>query len=310
MNENILVTQEQLDNAKWSDNIPIKCQFCGKQLLRTKRNIMQSLRTNGLISCNSRCKKSQEVTKIYNCKTCGKIVKRNINFVGKNVFCSSSCNAKYSSKTVKRTWITEEWKKNISDKMKIKTKLNPKGFHINPNREKQKQTWRQKYPRKLFICKECKKEFEAPASSNRKYCSHECSFKNNYHPNSTKVHKAIYKNQKLDSGAELIFVKLLDQKNISWMKNTTQFFTFIDETGKVRKYYPDFFLSEYNLWIEIKGKRYKRPDDNLRLKSVGNIKRIYSTELKDPSIIEKTLAPYRSVDLLTTARRAVMLPLH
>lgn len=33
-------------------------------------------------------------------------------------------------------------------------------------------------------------------------------------------------------------------------------------------YIPDFYLPEYNIWIEIKGQRYIREDNELRRKSV------------------------------------------
>lgn len=88
----------------------------------------------------------------------------------------------------------------------------------------------------------------------------------------------------MDSGAELVFAKFLDNHDVTWIKNTTTFFlyTFNNKTGK---YYPDFFLPDINMWVEIKGKRYIREGDDQRLASVGNIIRIMSTDLKDPNYI-------------------------
>ena len=91
----------------------------------------------------------------------------------------------------------------------------------------------------------------------------------------------------MDSGAELAFAQLLDKHNIRWIKNSKIFFTFVDSTGKQRKYYPDFYLEEYDSWVEIKGKRYIREDDNLRLKAVDNIELIMSDDIKLPKCVGK-----------------------
>lgn len=90
----------------------------------------------------------------------------------------------------------------------------------------------------------------------------------------------------MDSGAERAFAELLDANNIEWSKNNTLSFPFIDSKGEARKYFPDFYLPEYDYWVEIKGKRYVRTDDHLRLKAVGNnIELIMSHDIRLPSCI-------------------------
>lgn len=163
--------------------------------------------------------------------------------------------------------------------------------HNNPKRAKPKQhnpiKKENRNPKIIISCKECGDNIAVPSwEKSRKYCSVECSNKNKYHPNSIKKHTSIYKGYKMDSGAELAFAQLLDSHNITWIKNSTKFFTFIDSKGVVRKYYPDFYLTEYDHWVEIKGKRYIREDDDLRLKSVGdNIELIMSHDIRLPSVI-------------------------
>lgn len=73
----------------------------------------------------------------------------------------------------------------------------------------------------------------------------------------------------MDSGAELVFAQQCDLHQIRWHKNTTQYFVFVDSAGKASKYYPDFYLEQYDVWVEIKGRRYIRPDDELRRAAVG-----------------------------------------
>lgn len=138
----------------------------------------------------------------------------------------------------------------------------------------------------LSICPECKVTFSFKSYNKKKYCSRNCSNKNAYHPNSTRVHRCIYNGHKLDSGAEKLFAVLLDDNNITWTKNTEQFFSFIDSKGKSRKYYPDFYLPDYDFWVEIKGKRYVREDDDLRRAAVGdNIELIMSHQMRLPRCI-------------------------
>lgn len=73
----------------------------------------------------------------------------------------------------------------------------------------------------------------------------------------------------MDSGAELIFTQQCELLKIHWHKNTTQYFIFTDSNNQQRKYYPDFYLKDYDIYVEIKGKRYVRPDDELRRACVG-----------------------------------------
>jgi hypothetical protein len=162
--------------------------------------------------------------------------------------------------------------------------------YFNSSRKKPKTIYNKKHGRQRRIiiqCSECKSDFSViPSGKNRKYCSVGCSNKNKYHPGSNKKHTSIYKGYKMDSGAELAFAKLLDSHNISWIKNSSKFFTFTDSKGILRKYYPDFYLQEYDYWVEIKGKRYIREDDDLRLMSVGdNIELIMSYDIKLPKIV-------------------------
>ena len=82
----------------------------------------------------------------------------------------------------------------------------------------------------------------------------------------------------MDSGAELAFAQLLDKNNICWVKNSTTFFEYLP--GK--KYYPDFYLPAYSQWIEIKGPKYVRPNDDIRWVSVKDLEVIWSNDIKLP----------------------------
>lgn len=143
-------------------------------------------------------------------------------------------------------------------------------------------------------CEICNTDFlwDAISGGSKRHCKNEKCFKQFKHnvrkgktggfrPNSTIVHRSIYNNQQMDSGAELAFAQLLDKHYISWQKNSTIFFEYLP--GK--KYYPDFYLPVYNQWIEIKGKKYVRDDDNIRWASVPGLEIIWSHDIKLPKCV-------------------------
>lgn len=216
-----------------------------------------------------------------NCLNCETELK-----IGQKKFCGLSCAAKHRNKN--QNW-DEVWTEEKRKAAAEKTKANKKGFLANPKLfgakgGKRNLNTTRELIRIELVCQQCLNKFSVfPYQKLRKYCSRTCSNLNNYHPNSTKVHRKIYKNIQFDSGAEVAFAKLLDGHNIEWLKNKSTFFTFTSHDGKTCKYYPDFFLPKYNWWVEIKGKRFVRIDDDLRLAAVGNIERMYSTQLKLPA---------------------------
>ena len=59
-----------------------------------------------------------------------------------------------------------------------------------------------------------------------------------------------YKGVLLDSTWELNLAKVLDKKGIRWTRPTP--LKYIDKEGKVRNYFPDFFLPDYDLYLDPK----------------------------------------------------------
>ena len=87
--------------------------------------------------------------------------------------------------------------------------------------------------------------------------------------------KVLYKDVLLDSKWELEFVKWCDSQNIIWERNNTPFE--YEWTGP-RLYFPDFFLSEYDMFVEVKG--YARDRDYAKWNAVPNLIVIKYTEIK------------------------------
>lgn len=197
--------------------------------------------------------------------------------VNKQKFCSRSCSAKFNNAL--RAPMSQQTK----DKISASAKANPVGFAANASAfggDKKSHT------RLTLQCLECSLDFEVQARlKHRKYCSESCSNKNKRHENSNRKLRSVYKGYQMDSGAELAFAQLLDQYGINWEKNSSRSFPFVDSKGKDRLYYPDFYLPDHDHWIEIKGKRYIREDDQLRLAAVGNIELMMSNAIRLPKCV-------------------------
>ena len=234
------------------------CKNCG--------NTFTKIFDSNRVQCSEKCRKEFRIKnkkiKIKRTKVCPKC--NNLHETS-GIFCSRSCANSRGARN-------EEFKKQARDF----ALANPRGWAVNGRRSNPnvataaaKAKWAKL--RLTLLCKECGSAFDVTQSGRfRKYCSVLCSNKNKYHINSNKKKTCFYKGFRMDSGAELIFAQQCDLLGIKWRKNTTQAFTFINSIGKSSKYYPDFFLEEYDIWVEIKGRRYIRPDDELRRAAVNN----------------------------------------
>jgi len=193
------------------------------------------------------------------CKKCGN------NFQpqkGLKNYCSLSCRSS-------RTFTNEtKKKKSIANKNQIPWN---KGKIIGTQKEH------------VSKCLRCEKPIFHKTSRNRKYHK-ECWLLSSggYREGATIKHKGEYNGVKMDSGSEKEFAMLCDSKNIKWKKNTSISFKYIGVDGKQHRYYPDFYLKDFNRWVEIKGKLYASKDENLqrKLDSVKDIILIYSKEIK------------------------------
>lgn len=92
----------------------------------------------------------------------------------------------------------------------------------------------------------------------------------------TRVKKYLYNGVWLDGNWEVIFAKYLDSQNIKWNR-PKQGFKYIWNNGN-HIYYPDFYLIDYDLYIEIKGQETER--DHIKWKSVSNLLVIRWDEIK------------------------------
>ena len=81
----------------------------------------------------------------------------------------------------------------------------------------------------------------------------------------------------LDGKWELEVAKYLDSKNIKWEKPKNGFE--YEWNNSIHIYFPDFYLPEYNYYIEVKG--YQRDRDLYKWKVVDKLIIIKEKEIKD-----------------------------
>ncbi len=100
-------------------------------------------------------------------------------------------------------------------------------------------------------CKICNSKLEYQYRK-KKTCSEHCriiaSTERTYRNGSRKT--ILYKNVVLESSWELEIAMLLDSKNIKWIRPNS--IKWIQEDGKNRLYYPDFYLIDYNMYLDPK----------------------------------------------------------
>jgi hypothetical protein len=77
---------------------------------------------------------------------------------------------------------------------------------------------------------------------------------------------------------ELEFAKWLDQNKIEWTNKILKPFSYIWENNN-HLYFPDFYLIDYNLYVEIKG--YERERDLQKWKSVENLIVLKKNDIDD-----------------------------
>jgi hypothetical protein len=139
-------------------------------------------------------------------------------------------------------------------------------------------------------CTVCSNNFTVIGYNKRKTCSKYCAKhapgQGGYRPNSTRKIRSLYKGYWMDSKAERRFAELLDNHDIKWEKNSIKYFHYRDKSNKLRKYFPDFYLIDYDYWVEIKGVYYQTENDNLKLQAVGtNIELQLHNKIRLPNCI-------------------------
>lgn len=128
---------------------------------------------------------------------------------------------------------------------------------------------------RVFTCEMCQISFEVPYWLEKQTCSVSCykqllSKKNRENPNcggETNFYHFKYKGVTMDSSWEVRLAEYLDKKNIRWVRKHSMWFPWEDKDGKTRRYHPDFYLPDLDLYLDPKNKK-KLEDDIYKLTTV------------------------------------------
>ena len=71
---------------------------------------------------------------------------------------------------------------------------------------------------------------------------------------------------------------MLDENKIKWTNNIDNGFKY-EWNGGIHIYFPDFYLIDYDVYIEVKG--YERERDRCKWKSLNNLIIIKKKEIKE-----------------------------
>lgn len=244
------------NHVKWCDKNPnssgqkVICKYCSK--LRSKISILRHEATCISNPVNFRY--------CLNCKT---------PLTTKQQFCSSSC-AAISSNAKRLENDNQGYRKKGFEFKEILVRCDTCNVEFTTKEHVPKNhcfSCREVYCRqkkeKITYCCVCQKLFiSLTRDKPRLTCSDTCfrlllSKNNKSNPNcggETNYRKYRYKDIWMDSSWEVELAKFLDSHNITWLRSRKIVFDWIDSHQNNRRYYPDFYLPQYNLYLDPKNK--------------------------------------------------------
>jgi hypothetical protein len=149
---------------------------------------------------------------------------------------STTCTKKYCSTCYKNRAIAS----NRSRVFELHCKIcNSKFTHFNKNVK--------------TCCTKCTTKLKSQISKQNPNCGGETNYK-----------RYSYKNIIFDSSWEVEIAIFLDEHQIKWSRSRKHILYWVDSNGECRRYYPDFFLEEFNAYVDPKNP-FKQKKDKEKL---------------------------------------------
>lgn len=267
------------------ESISIKCKYCGKEfdskyklcghIIRCKENPKSKI---NIEHCNNIKKynyKRSLIQTIGYCSYCGKECKNLNSLKQHEVRCKENPNRK-DCKGNHKSHVA--WNKGLTKETDERVKKCGLSYTKNYNEGKFK-IW----------CEGKLKETDERINNYSKKVSNTIKSKvtnNDWHLSFSKARTIEYKNEKFQGTWEVNFAKQLDFLNIKWIRPLEKFdYIFNNE---IHKYIPDFYLPEYDLYIEIKG--YPTEKDFIKWNNFPKDKQLdiyFGDELKQYNIVSE-----------------------
>lgn len=209
---------------------------------------------------------------ILKCKYCGRVCKNRNSLAQHEIRCKENPNRikikSNSSNFIEYNKLVKLGKRKASNQfIKAKELGLPQPIVTEETREKLGRTWRGKtLPTQMK-----EKISEGMQRAVRLYPDSYSSSNVN-----GRVKKVIYKDIILDSQWEVDFAIWLDEKQIVWERPNNGFEYIYEDKKHI--YYPDFYLPQLDIYVEVKG--YKRERDEYKWKSLHNLIVVSATDIK------------------------------
>lgn len=190
-------------------------------------------------------------------------------------YCSRECAAKHSHALLALDPVRQESRcRNISAGNRkfaeaVKAGLRPARRHRNgslpPTPEELKRT-----------CVICGTQFQVKyRAAKGRTCSKNCLSKHmsnilSANPNcggETNYRRYRYKGVLMDSQWEVDIAQWMDERGVEWKRDKKMFFRWLDESGKSRRYHPDFYLPAFDIYLDPKNK-YLIEKDRFKIETV------------------------------------------
>lgn len=230
--------------------IELTCAYSGEKFLKDRREYDRQVRngktafykdreTSAKAIAENRIIKPILESRV--CKQCSKEFRVVASKKASN-FCSHSCCSKFKWTQFKKTDAYKDFIENA--------------------RKKNLGTQREKQSLEIRSCRICGTKFEIEPYKAKITCSKVCysklvSINSRNHPNcggETNHKRYMYKDISMDSSWEVDIAKWMDKNNVTWIRSRKIVFLWSDKNGNKRRYYPDFFLPKYNIYLDPKNK--------------------------------------------------------
>ena len=242
------------------------CKKCAREFkFKVKKNADRQFCSNSCSTSYRNSTKSKKPKLVENCKKCLK------NFETKwenQKFCSRSCANSYTNSLRERSEETNrktaesvsKWREENPEKALLSLKNIGKGKNIL-----------YPYPRtRLFgyrTCNCCSKKYWS-TTFDSKTCSPECARLNSTYRKIVHLYEHNGIQLKLESSWEVEIASWLDGLNVKWER--PKHIPWTDITGKNRKYFPDFYLNDFDIYVDPKN-LYLIGKDEEKLQVIGKM---------------------------------------
>ena len=252
--------------------ILINCWKCGKEIIKPKNEYdRQRRRGREYFYCSISCSTSDNLTIHHNvvskCLWCKKEFETTTHKHARKC-CSNFCRNRYAQSFVNKEKISlsvkEAWRRGDFDEVDFKNQYG--GRILDPRIYN-------------FTCVICGKQFQRITKkllSPIKTCSDICyrdllrkkAIDNPNCGGETGYRHYKYKEIWMDSKWEMEMAKWMDEWGIKWDRSRKRhMFWWTDDNGSKRRYYPDFYLPELNVYLDPKNK-YKMKNDKIKMERV------------------------------------------